>query len=299
MKTINVLILLTALANLGLNAQKPIVISEDSISFRAGSIPGVVVTIPEAAYESVQKNWVKEMESGTKSKAVYENGEWTIFGAILKKISPTPVNLYSKLVNQDSLVKFMAAIELKKDVYVEKETAEAELAQMKVYMKQFAKDQYTDVADAQLKAEEKKLKDLQKELSSYQKDEADLEKSIRSDEQTIKEEEGNLVVLNNELTALSTEIITQNSQYTALADGSAAREEKGKYIKDLDKREKKLRNDIKSAENKISKRKDDIRDADSEIPKKQELQKEMNEKVAAQEAVVRKFESKLNTIKAY
>jgi peptidoglycan hydrolase CwlO-like protein len=298
MKTINVLILLTALANFGLNAQKPIVVSEDSIAFRAGKIPGVIVIIPEATYESVQKNWVKEMESGTKSKAVYENGEWTIFGAILKKISPTPVNLYSKLVNQDSLVRFMAAIELKKDVYVEKGSAEAELAQMKAYMKQFAKDQYTDVADAQLKAEEKKLKDLQKELSSYQKDEADLEKSIRSDEQTIKEEEGNLVVLNNELTALSSEIITQNAQLTGLAEGSA-KEEKGKYIKDLDKRERKLRNDIKSAENKISKCKGDIRDANSEIPKKQELQKEMNEKVAAQEAVVRKFEDKVNKIKAY
>jgi len=298
MQKFNVLILFLALTSFGIFAQKPIVITEDSISFRSGKIPGVVVSIPEVSYEAVQKKWEKELESGTKSKALYEDGEWSIFGANLKKISPTTVNVYSKLVDQDTLVKFMAAIELKKNVYVEKGSAEAELAQMKTYMLQFAKDQYTEVADAQLKAEEKKLKDLQKELSSYQKDEADLEKSIRSDEQTIKEEEGNLVVLNNELTALSSEIITQNAQLTSLAEGSA-KEEKGKYIKDLDKREKKLRNDVKSADNKISKCKGDIRDANSEIPKKQELQKEMNEKVAAQEAVVRKFEDKLNKIKAY
>jgi DNA repair exonuclease SbcCD ATPase subunit len=298
MKTINVLILLVILTSFGLSAQKPIVISEDSISFRSGKIPGLVVTIPEAVYESVKKNWEKEMESGTKSKAVYENGEWSIFGANLKKIFPTPVNVYSKLVDQDSLVKFMAAIELKKDVYVEKGSAEAELAQMKTYMKEFAKNQYTAVAEKQLEAEEKKLKDLEKALESYQKDEADLEKSINSDEQTIQEQENNLVVLNNELTALSAEIITQNSQLTSLTEG-AAREQKEKYIKDLDKREKKLRNDIKSAENKISKSKDDIRDANNEIPKKQQLQKEMHEKVAAQEAVVRKYEDKLNKIKAY
>lgn len=298
MKTINVLILLMFLTSLGIFAQKPIVISEDSVSFISGKLPGVVVSIPEGNFDAIKKSWEKEMEAGTKSKAIYENGEWSIFGANLKKISPTPVNVFSKLVNQDSLVLFMATIELKKDVYVQKGSAEAELTQMKAYMKEFAKNQYTEVAEKQLEAEEKKLKDLEKELSSYQKDEADLEKSINADEQTIQEQESNLVVLNNELTALSAEIITQNSQLTSLTEGSA-REQKEKYIKDLDKREKKLRNDVKSAENKISKCKGDIRDANNEIPKKQQLQKEMNEKVAAQEAVVRNYEDKLNKIKAY
>jgi hypothetical protein len=298
MKTIAILTLLVVLSAFGLNAQQPIKVYEDSISFSKHKHPGVVVTIPECSLESVQKHWEKEMESGTKSKAVYENGEWSIFGANLKKISPTPVNLFSKLVSQDSLVKMMVSIELKEDVFVEKGSYEAELELMKNYLKKFAKDQYTEVADGQLKEEEKKLKDLNKELSSYQKDESDLEKSIRDAEKTIKEEQENLVVLNNEESTLSAEIIKQNQDLNQLTDGPA-KEGMSKSIKDLDKQKKKLMNDIESGNKKISKAQDNIRDANSEIPKKQELQKELNEKVAAQEAVVRKFEEKLKTISAY
>jgi hypothetical protein len=298
MKPFPILILLVVLSASGLNAQQPINVYEDSISFTKHKYPGVVVTIPESSLESVQKRWEKAIESGTKSKAVYENGEWTIFGANLKKISPTPVNLYSKMVSQDSLVKMMVSIELKDDVFVEKGSYEAELEQMKTYLKQFAKDEYTEVADGQLKEEDKKLKDLNKELSSYQKDESDLEKSIRDAEKTIKEEQENLVVLNNEESTLSAEIIKQNQDLNQLSDGPA-KEGMAKSIKELDKQKRKLMNDIESGNKKISKAQDNIRDANSEIPKKQELQKELNEKVAAQEAVVRKYEDKLKTISAY
>jgi len=298
MRTIKTLILLAAMPAFGLQAQRPISIYEDSVTYASHKHPGVIAVIPEVTYESLQKAWVKEMESRTKSKAVYENGEWSIFGANVKSISPTPVNIYSNLVNQDSLVMLMVTMELKKDVYIEKGSAETELAQLKSYMKQFAKDQYSGVADDQLKAEEKKLRDLEKELSSYQKDESDLGKSIRDDEKTIKEEEDNLTVLNNELPNLSAEIITQNTQLAELTEG-AAREEKEKYIRELEKRKKKLMNDIKSAENKISKANAGIRDANSDIPRKQSLQRELKEKVNTQEAIVRKFEYKLNTIKAY
>jgi DNA repair exonuclease SbcCD ATPase subunit len=298
MKKISIPFLLIVLTATGLFAQKPINITEDSVSYRNVKHPGVVVCIPEVAYEPVQKAWVKILESGTKSKAVYENGEWSIFGARLKTVSETPVNVYSKLAAQDSMVKLMVLVELKKDVYVEKGSAETEMDNLKVMIKQFAKNQYTELAEDQYKAEDKKLRELEKELSSYEGDESKLEKSIRSDEKTIKEEEDNLAVLNNELTNLSAEAITENTQFSQLQEG-AAKEEKAKYIKDLEKRKKKVTNDIKSAENQISKANSDIRDANAGIPKSQVLQKEVREKIAIQEAVVRKFEDKLNKIKDY
>ena len=196
------------------------------------------------------------------------------------------------------MVKLMVSVELKEDVFVEKGSYEAELEQMKNYLKQFAKDQYTEVAEGQLKEEDKKLKDLNKELSSYQKDESDLEKSIRDAEKTIKVEQENLVVLNNEESTLSAEIIKQNQDLNQLSDGPA-KEGMAKSVKDLDKQKRKLMNDIESGNKKISKAQDNIRDANAEIPKKQSLQKELAEKVAAQEAVVRKFEDKLKTINTY
>ncbi len=63
-----------------------------------------MVTVPEANYEQLQKDWKKELEAKTKSKVVIENGEWSIFGANTKNLSPTPVNIYSTLIKMDSLV---------------------------------------------------------------------------------------------------------------------------------------------------------------------------------------------------
>jgi len=180
-KTIPVFLLMCLLHSGAVMSQKPIELKEDSISFGAHSYPGITVSIPEVAYESVQKNWVKALESGTKSKAVYENGVYTLFGGNIKEISPNPVNIYSKLDSRDSIVYLLATVELKKETYVQKGTAETELAGMKTYLKDFAKEQYLELAKKQLDEQEKALRTLEKELSSYQKDESDLEKSIRSD----------------------------------------------------------------------------------------------------------------------
>jgi hypothetical protein len=297
MKPIQYLMLLTVFSANRMFAQRPLTVVEDSVSYQNHKHPGMVVTIPEVASETVKKAWVKTMEEGTKSKAVYENGEWSIFGANLKELSTTPVNVYSKLTTGDSSVILMVSIELKKDFYLGRSSGEAELDKLKGFMKQFGKDQYTELAMDQLRTEEKKLRELEKDLSSYQKDESDLEKSIRSDEKTIKEERDLLAKSNGELTTLTTEISTQNAQFESLTDGPT-KDERAKYIRDLEKRKKKLENDIRSSENKISKARGDIKDAQSGIPRKQDLQNGVKEKINAQEAVVKKYTYKANTIKA-
>ena len=96
MKTNRILFMLILSAGTGLYGQKPIEILEDQIAYTGSEHPGITVTIPEVEYETVEKNWVRTMESGTRSKAVYENGEWSIFGANIKSISETPVNIYSR-----------------------------------------------------------------------------------------------------------------------------------------------------------------------------------------------------------
>jgi len=298
MKTIVTLLFFAAISCFYLHAQQPIQVSEDSIRFISGTYPGVIVNVPEAGFESVEKNWKKVLESGTKSKAVYENGEYFIFGAMLKSISTTPVNVYSKLSSQDSLVRLMVSVELKKNVYVSKSTGETELVIAKTFLKDFAKDQYSEFAGEQLKVEEKKLKDLEKELSNLQKDESDLEKSIRSSESTIKNEKDNLVVLNNQLNALGSEIITQSAEVNAMAEGTA-KEERSKYLKEIEKQKTKASRDIESSEKKISKAESTIEDANDDIPEKKSLQEEAKKKITAQEEVVRKFQNKLNTINAY
>jgi predicted nucleic acid-binding Zn-ribbon protein len=280
----------------GVSAQQPIRVYEDSITYSKHKYPGVTVTIPEANYEKLQKVWKKELESKTKSSVVIENGEWSIFGANLKNLSPTPVNIYSMLNKMDSLVELRVAVELKKDVFVEKQTTE--MLKLETYLKEFSKNNYLETAGSQLKVEEDTLRQLKKMLSEYEKNESNLNETIKSSEKSIKEEEDNISGNNSELETLGTEIDNQNTQYSAMADGPI-KVEKAKYIKDLDKKQKKLGNDIKSSENRIKKANKEIEDAKKEIPEKQSLQAEIKKKIAAQELVVQNYQHKLDVIKTY
>jgi len=295
MKNLSALVL-ASIIHAGVYAQQPIRVYEDSVSYGKNKYPGVVVTVPEADYEKLQKDWKKELETKTKSKVVIENGEWSIFGANVKNLSPTPVNIYSKLNNLDSLVELRAAVELKKDVYVEKQSTE--MLGLQSYLKEFSKNQYLETAGSQLKVEEDTLRQLKKLQSDYEKDESKLKDNIKSAEKSIKEEEDNISALNSELETLISEIGNQNTQLAALTDGSL-KNEKEKYLKELDRRKRKLGNDINSSENKIKKAKKEISESEDAIPEKQSLQEEIKVKIAEQEKVVQKYEQKLAVIKTY
>lgn len=299
MKTIKPLILLALiLTGADLNAQKPIVLSEDSISIAGVYLPGLSVVIPEADYDRTQKNWIKELQGGTKSNVVTENGEMSIFGAYVKDISPNPLNIYSKLMNQDSLLKLLVAFELKKDLFIGRATGDAELTSAKEFLKVFAKNQYLDFVKDELQAEEKKLRDLTNELNELKNEKSRLQKSIQSNRTNIVTEKDNIVLQNNELTKVTAEIFKENDLLSGMEAG-AAKEEKTSYIKELEKRKKKILNDIESSENKITKANNQINEADTDIPKNESNQENMVGKIALQETVVEKFTTKLNTVKAY
>lgn len=282
----------------GIKAQKPISLTEDSLKVGNNVYPAISVTIPEAEYEKTLKNWIKLQESGTKSKVVDEGGKLSIFGALSKDISENPINILSELVSRDSLLKLTAAFELKKDVYIERSTSEAELSKAKIYLFDFAKDQYIDVVNEQLKTEENKLRDLQKELGSLEKNQSGMEKNIRSNIKAINSEKDDLVVLNNELTTLSAAIIEHNTLLSSLEQGFE-KDEKEKYIKGLEKEKKKVLKSIKKAENKISKSEKTINDANRAIPRNDEDQNRIRRRINDQEAVVQQFTNKLNKVKAY
>lgn len=299
MKPIKSLLLLTfAVLSTMMYAQKPIVINEDSIAFSTSKYPGFTVAIPEVNYDRTLKEWTKELQSGTKSKVVTENGTLTIFGAIMKDITPTPVNVYSKLLYKDSLVHLLVSIETKKDQYVDRAHGDAEFTAAKTFLKNFAKAQYVDFVKDELQVENKKLNDLKGDLNSLQNEKSRMQKSINSNNSTIKSEQDNIVLQNTELPKITGEIATQNSQLTSMEEG-AAKEEKASYIKELEKKKKKILNDIESSENRISKSQNEINDAQRDIPKNEADQEIMRGKIAQQEAVVKHFEDKLNTVKSY
>lgn len=297
MKSKLLLLILALFPFSGIIAQQPIIASEDSLKHGKFIMPGLSVNIPEADYDKVVKAWIKRIEAGTKSKMQIENDEMSIFGAMLKNISPNPVNVYSRIEKLDSLLKLYVALETKKDVYIEK-VNNAEFIKVRDFIKEFAKEQYIDVAKDQTDAEEKKLKELQKELSSLENQKAKMLKSIQSDNGAILSEKDNITLQNRELSTVDAALGEQNRLLSGMEAGPAQKE-KAEQVKDLEKRKKKALNSIQSSENKIKKSNDDIAKANTEIPQNEMMQEKVREQIIHQEAVFQQYADKLKTIKGY
>ena len=298
MKSIYALFTLLLIFAIGIKAQQPVVVSEDSLKVGKTSLPALSVTIPEVNYENALKAWIKELESGTKSKVVTENNEMTIFGAKLKDISSNPVNVYSKLTKLDSLLQLKVSFELKKDQYIDRTGTTSEFSKAENYLKQFAKNQYIEIVKAQVDTEDKKLRAIEKELSSLEKEKTKMQKSISANNTTIANEKENITVQNNEVTTVSAAVVEHNRLLDTMRTGPD-KEEKMKYIKDLEKRKKKAESSIESSQNKINKTTSDTDKTNAEIPRNDKMQEQVNEKIQAQQAVLGKYTDKLKKIKSY
>jgi hypothetical protein len=291
-------ILLILIPFSGIRSQQPIIVSEDSLKIGKSLLPGLSVTIPEADYDKALKAWIKDLQAGTKSDVVTENEEMTIFGAKLKNISPNPLNVYSRIVKLDSMLKLYVALEIKKDEYIEKAYRNSEYIKVEEYIREFSKNQYIDVAKDQMDQEGDKLRDLQKELSSLENDKSKMLKSIQSDEATILNEKDNITIQNSELNSVEASLREQKSLLAGMEAGPAQKE-KSEQVKDLEKRKKKALNSVESSENKIEKSNNAIDKANSEIPQNEAMQEKLREQIIIQEGIYQKYADKLKTIKAY
>jgi chromosome segregation ATPase len=298
MKSIFTLLFLVLISFFGIKAQKPILVSEDSLNIGKGRLPALTVLIPEVNYDKTLKTWTRDLQSGTKSKIVTDNSEMTIFGAKIKEISPNPLNVYSKLTNIDSAIKLSVAFEVRRDQYIEKATGETDLTNAKHFLMEFARNQYIEVAKEQADAEDKKLRDLQRDLSTLEKEKTRLQKTIQSETTTIVTEKDNITLQNNELASVTAEIIEQNKQLGTTTDNQT-KKAKTDYINSLEKKKKKVQSSLESSENRINKANSEIDKANAEIPRNDKMQEQVNEKIEKQQAVYQKFADRIITIKSF
>lgn len=294
MKSKFTLILVLLVPFLTLRAQQQIIVSEDSLQIGSSLLPAFSVNIPEAGYDNVLKQWTRELESGTKSKVQISNGEMQIMGANIKDISKSAINVYSRLDRLDSSLMLLASFETSKDVYITSKAGVPEFTIAWEFLKEFAKDQYIDVAKQQADTEEKKLRDLEKELSSLENEKAKMERSIESDKSTIASEKENILLMNNELNTVNSSLASQDTLFSALDT-----KEKDKQIKDLEKRKKKADNSIESAERLIRKSEENIYKTTADIPQNERMQEMVRAQIAQQQVIYQRFEDKLNKIKSY
>ena len=298
MKSISTLVLLVLLFSTGIKAQKAILISEDSMKFGKSHMNGLTVIIPEVNYDKTLKAWTKDLQSHSKSKLVTEDGEMSIFGAIIKEVAPNPVNVFSKLMNLDSTLKLTVVFEVKKDQYIDRSAGETQFKNAKNYLKEFAKTQYIDLAKNQSEAENKKLRELESNFSSLAREKSRLQKSIESAKKTIATENENISKQKIGVDSISSQITVQNSELSSMDEGPA-KKEKTNYINGLEKQKKRAQNSIESSETRINKANAEIEKANSEIPDNEKMQEEVKGKIESQQAVCQKYTDKIKTIGSY
>jgi DNA repair ATPase RecN len=119
-----------------------------------------------------------------------------------------------------------------------------------------------------------------------------------SNNTTVLNETDNIAIQNNELKTVSASIVDNNSQLSGMDEG-AAKEERVKYIKELEKKKKKVLSSIESSENKINNAKNDTEKATSDISKNELMQEQVRARMVQQELVLQKFTFKLTNIKNY
>ena len=296
MKKLFYLLLVYGLMTPFAGAQKPITFEDDSQKFGNVDFPGIWVSIPEANAETVMKNWQKAIQKGTKSKVSVNGMDASLFGALIKNVYDGPVNIESRIKNQDSLVLLFAGVELRRGEFAEKGTHEYD--RLKTHLKDFARSEYLKVAEEQLVAEEKKLKEMEKELTKARKDKTKMEKTVQSSNNTIAAENDKISSLHKQL-SVSDEKIDQISSRLSETQGAEAKKSWESEMKTAQKKKKSQLKAINSSENRIAKAKDKIRDTKSNIDLNLGTQDKISVSVNEQKMVVLKFQNKVKTIKSY
>jgi hypothetical protein len=279
-------------------AQKPIEIEEIQCTFSHGEHPGLSLTIPEAEYDDVAKEWTKRLEKRTKSKITIENGEYAIFGALIPEISENPLNVYSILRSQDSAVVLDVSFEIKPKEFLSREQSEKEFALVRDHLFQFGKEEYSDVANEQLKEEEKKLRTFEKELSSLENEKSKLEKSIVEENNNILGNNDKIELLKADASLINEKLSEGKAELLKLND-EEMKKTKESQLKELEKNKKQVLKDIENLQKKTVDSESNIHTAELEIESNVNDQLAKIEEIDKQKLVVEAATNKLNTIMSY
>ncbi len=292
--SVSVILILT----INLQGQKPVIVTDKQIKFSHGDYPGFELTIPEVAYENVSKAWIKKIEKGTKSKTTVDAGEFTIFGAQIDEIYPSPINIYSLLSSVNSSVILAVTIELKPKEFVSKSQSEQEFDQVNTYLFEFGKELYADLAREELKTEEKKLKDLEKDLESLQNEKTKMEKLIVDKKNLIVESNDKITGLKQDVQNMNNQIGLEKTVLISLED-EQAKKEKEIQIKNIEKDKEQALKEIDNLQKKIVDSNAAIDQANLDIGTNLRDQSVKVAEIDIQKQAVSKAENKLNTILNY
>ncbi|HNS18697.1 MAG TPA: hypothetical protein PKH94_06170 [Bacteroidales bacterium] len=284
-----------------LHAQVTIEVSEEIKTISRGDQPAFVVDIPHGVYETIQKDWIKFLESGTKLKVEAISNELNIHGAIFKKITLDSVNVYSSVYNLDSSVRVISCFELD-SVFISsmsENPQERELAvALKTAVRDFAVEQYIMVYDEKLKAENAQLQALEKERLEKEDAIEKNQKSIKGDEESIRRSEESIEIIEGDIELKNTEIKNKKAVVSSLKSyDPEGYKVAGKELSGLEREKKKMEKNREKEHKNIVEYKNDIKEAERSITLLEEEVEGVEQKISDQKDRIARIEDEKKRIR--
>lgn len=266
-----------------LYSQVTIEVKEEIKTISRGDQPAFVVEIPNGDYKTIEKEWIRFLEDGTRLKVEAVSNELNIHGALFKNITLDSVNVYSSVYKLDSSIRVIACFELD-SVFISSLSGnprQIELAAaLKSAVREFAVEQYIDVYKEKLEAENKQLQTLEKERLDKENAIEKNQKSIKGDEESIRRSEENIEIIEGDIELKNTEIKNKKAVVASLksydpegykvADKelNGLEREKNKMEKEREKEHKNIveyNNDIKESERSIKMLEEEVEGIEQQI----------------------------------
>jgi molecular chaperone DnaK (HSP70) len=210
------LFLLSSLFTISSISAQSVSVSEQNESFSVGNKNAIVVTIPFAKLDFVEKelksemkNWGGKYNSG-KSENVVTQGQ-------MKEIGEKLFDGYAKIItDKNGGIKVAFAFDLG-GAFLSSSMHKEQYNVVMARLKSFGVKCSTKAVEEELKAEEKALKSLEKEQEDLVKEKEDLEKSIENYKQKIAEAEKNIEKNSENQGKKHEEIKTQKTKVEAVS----------------------------------------------------------------------------------
>lgn len=286
--TIGLLFLLS-----GIYAQD-IEINDVELTISKGTQPGVMMDIPAADKDQVEKAWISTLENNTKSKvSIVNNNEISILNANIEEIKDS-LNIYSVLYEYPDKVQLAAFFELP-DGFTGKENKYEYLA-AKEFLRKFGESVYYNALQENLEAEEDKLKSLEKEYKKLLKGNEKIHKKINKAQRDIEKVKNEIETGKLDQQRVRKQIQEKKDQLTGIKD-EALREVEEKNLKGLEKQLSKLERKNDKRHKKVDKCESKVRELNRELDNGEGEFTRKKKEVEAQKEIVYDLQAKLKSIK--
>lgn len=284
-----------------IHAQVTLEVKGEIKAISRGEQPAFIVDIPGGKYETIRKEWIKYLETGTKLKVQAVSNELNIQGAVFKKITLDSVNVYSSVYDLDSNIRIIACFELD-SVFLSTSSQNPRQNELAVALKSgvrdFAVGQYIKVYEQKLNDENTQLKTLESERKEQVDAIEKNQKSIKESEESIRRSEESIDILDSDLEFKNTEIKNKKAVVASLKSyDPEGYKVADKELGTLEREKKKMENQREKEQKNIVEYKNDIKEAERSIGQLEDEVESIEMQISEQKDRIDQIETEKSRIK--